>query len=502
MVEVQLRAIGKSFPGVQALTDVTLAATPGSVHVVAGENGAGKSTLMKVLAGIYQPDNGQVELDGESVVFHRPADARARGIVMIPQELSLVPDMTVADNIYVGAEPRRGALIDHAKMRRMAAEQLSRLNADIEPTATVRTLSVARMQLVEIARALASDADVLIMDEPTAALGNEDAQRLLETILDLKNQGKTIFYISHRLPEIMAIADQVWVLRDGALVARFAADELSEDRLISAMAGTSARVAAAVAEHREPGPVLLEVRALSGSAFHDIGLEVRQGEVVGLAGLVGAGRTELALAILGVQPSASGQVLVDGKPQRIRSPREAIRAGIAYVPEDRKGAGLVLDGFSIRENTTIPLLDRLKRRGLVRRGIESATAKELVDTVGTVYRDVEQPVATLSGGNQQKVVLARWLGVRPRVLILDEPTRGIDINAKREIYALVARLAAEGMGVLLISSEIEELLEHSDRMLVMREGRLAGRLERNNYTREAVLRLALPEHHGKGAEQL
>lgn len=495
---VELRGIGKRFPGVQALADVSLAATPGSVHVIAGENGAGKSTLMKVLAGLYQPDDGEILLDGQPVVLHDPGAARKRGIAMIPQELSLVPDMSVADNIFVGEEPRSGIFVDHSAMRRAAREQLAKLNADIDPSVPVRQLSIARKQMVEIARALSCDADILIMDEPTAALGNEDAQRLLDTIVDLKNQGKIVFYISHRIPEIMAIADHVWILRDGVLVADYEAAELTTERIIAAMAGASSTRQASEGRQSQPGQVLLDVQGLTvPGVFSDITFQVRAGEVVGLAGLIGAGRTEVALTVLGLLRAAQGRILVDGEERRLRNPRDAIRAGIAYVPEDRKGAGLVLGRFSIRENATIPLLDRMKQSGLIRRAVESAQARALVDAVGTIYRDVEQPIATLSGGNQQKVVLARWLGAKPRVLILDEPTRGIDINAKHEIYALISRLAQEGMGVLLISSELEELIDHSDRMLVMREGRLSGELPREQYARDVVLRLALPEHEDK-----
>jgi len=490
---LEMRHIRKQYPGVVALDGVNLAVHAGQVHALVGENGAGKSTLMKILAGAEQPDAGEVLLDGAPVRVTSPIQAMALGISIIYQEFNLVPTMSVEENIFLGREPVRGfGLVDRREMRRRATELLTSLDAQVDPAALVGTLSVAQQQMVEIAKAVSVEARVIAMDEPTATLTDHEIERLFALIRSLREQQVGIIYISHRLDEIDAIADQVTVLRDGRWVSSDAKAGLDRAEIIRRMVGREV-TGQYPRRQCQPGAVVLEVEHLQRrGVLKDISFTVRAGEIVGLAGLVGAGRTEVARAIFGADPLDSGTVSIDGRPVRLRHPRDAVRAGIGLVTEDRKGQGLVLN-MVVRENTTLANLRAVSRGGWIQRARENAFVQDYVGSLDIRTPSIEQAVRNLSGGNQQKVVLAKWLFTSARVLILDEPTRGIDVGAKAEIYELANRLAEQGVAVLLISSELEEVLGLSDRVLVMHEGHLAGELSAGEATPERVMRLATGE---------
>jgi ABC-type sugar transport system ATPase subunit len=492
---LQARGLSKSFPGVQALDGVDLEVFPGEVHALMGENGAGKSTLMKILAGLYPPDSGTICFGGRVVTIPNPHAAAQLGIGMIHQELMPFPDLTVAENLLMGAEPTRRfpGWVDRGALKTAATRSLSRLGASIDPEARMGDLTVAQIQTVEIARALARAARVLIMDEPTSALSDHEAEALFRAIAELRSQGLAILYISHRMAEVFRLADRVTVLRDGRLAGTDRIAEVDEPGLIRLMVGRELSEGAA----RRPAPEEKKTEALRvdgltrSPAFRDVGFVLRQGEVLGLAGLMGAGRTEVLNAIAGLEPAEAGAIHLVGQQVRIRRPADAHRHGIALVTEDRKVSGLV-PRMSVAANLTLASLRHCCSIGVIRGRREAAVADEQIMRFNIRTAGREQAVEDLSGGNQQKVVLAKALLTQPRVLLLDEPTRGIDVAAKAEVYDLIARLAAEGMAILLVSSELPELLRLCDRLLVLREGEISGELFPRETSPEEILRLAMP----------
>ncbi len=491
---LRMTGVVKSFYGVTVLHGVDLACAAGEVHAIVGENGAGKSTLMKVLAGVHRPDAGTVAIDGEPVELHHPLDAQHHGVAIIYQEFNLLPDRTVAQNVFLGREPVRRGMVDARRMERDADALLERLGAGgtIRAGQTVRELSIAEQQTVEIAKALSLDARILVMDEPTAALSPAEAEGLLERVAALKAEGIAVLYISHRLREVFAIADRITVLKDGAKVAEVAPSEVTSGELVGMMVGRE--LDDWFPPRGEPGDlgdVRLAVRGGANAKLADVDLEVRAGEIVGLAGLQGSGRTELARALFGVEPFTAGQVEVGGRPVRIRSPRHAIRERMGFITEDRKVEGLV-PVASVTDNTLLgwrALSAKVRRR----RGIEEAVkVSELLDSLELHAASLDQEVRYLSGGNQQKVVLGKWLATQPDVLIFDEPTRGIDVGAKAGIHQLMRDLARGGKAVLMISSELPEVLGMSDRVVVLRGGRIAGELPAGA-SEEEVIRMATGE---------
>ncbi len=489
---LRLVGLSKRFGGVAAVDEVDFELCAGEVHALVGENGAGKSTLMKLAHGLERPDAGRIEVDGEPVKLSSPRDAEAVGIAMIPQELDLFLELTVAENLYVGRARPRAAWggIDHRAMRRSAQERLADIGIELDPGARVATLSVAARQLVAIARALFADARIVIMDEPTASLADRETERLFAVIRDLVSREVGVIYISHRLAEVFELADRVTVLRDGHVVETRPADGADEESLVEAMIG---RPVDDRFRHqpKEAGDVLLELAGLSREGeFEDVSFDLLAGEIVGLAGLVGAGRSELAQTVFGIRRPKHGEIRVAGQPTRIRDPERAMRNGIFYVPEERKSQGLI-GPQSITANVTLPSLARYTHRGLVSRHAEHKATVELMRRLTVSGGEAEDSVDRLSGGNQQKVVLAKALASRPRVLLLDEPTRGVDVGARDEIYRLIDELAGQGMAILLISSDLEEVLGMSDRVLVMREGRLAGELSGQDASRDRVMGLAM-----------
>ncbi|MEV7872349.1 sugar ABC transporter ATP-binding protein [Streptomyces sp. NPDC088124] len=485
-----LRDVSKSFGAVRALRDVSLHLLPGEAHALAGENGAGKSTLIKTLAGVHRPDAGEILLDGAPVVFHGPADARDAGIAVIYQEPTLFPDLSIAENIFMGRQPRRSlGRIDHRAVRETTAALMKRLGVELDPDRPARGLSIADQQIVEIAKALSFDARVLIMDEPTAALTGGETARLFSVVRTLRAEGAAVLFISHRLEEIFALCQRVTVLRDGRWISSRPLAGLTEDDLVRSMVGRELgelypKQRAAV------GGTALSVRRLTREGvFRDISFEVRRGEIVALAGLVGAGRSEVAQAVFGVDRADAGEVEVAGRTLPAGSPTAAMAAGLALVPEDRRLNGLVMD-LSIERNIGLTGLDRLGRGGLVRRVLERGRAADWAVRLQLKYNRLADPVGVLSGGNQQKVVLAKWLATEPAVLIVDEPTRGIDVGTKAEVHRLLSALAADGLAVLMISSDLPEVLGMADRVLVMHEGRLTAEIPRAEANEETVMAAA------------
>jgi ABC-type sugar transport system ATPase subunit len=501
----RLRKATKHFGGVTAVEDVDFDLRPGEVHALVGENGAGKSTLMKIVHGLYTPDEGTLEVSGEAVEFSSPRDAEAAGIAMIPQELDLFPELSVTENLFVGRHrPRtRWGTLDRAAMRAAARERLRSLGVDLDVTTTVKGLSAANQQIVAIARALVGEAKAVVMDEPTASLTEREVQQLFRIISDLTSGGVGVVYISHRLEEIFTISDRVTVLRDGHHVTTALASELDAEELVRLMVGRPLNELFTRSSH-SPGEVALEVRGLSRAGeFEGIDLVVRRSEIVGLSGLVGAGRSELAQSIFGIRSPESGEIRIDGEDVQIRSPQAAMERGIFYVPEERRSQGLILP-FSIKNNITLSILDRISRFGFVPRA-ERQTADRFAKNLSIRGAQMSDPVSRLSGGNQQKVVLAKSLAREPSILLLDEPTRGIDVGAKSEIYRLIDELAKEGKAILLISSELEEVLSMTDRVVVMREGRITGEFGRSEANQEVVMTAATggenrPASDGSGKE--
>ncbi|WP_019813377.1 sugar ABC transporter ATP-binding protein [Saccharomonospora saliphila] len=481
---VRMRGVSKQFWGNEVLRDVDLELYAGRVHALVGENGAGKSTLMKILAGVHRADAGTVELDGQRVEFASPRQAQAAGISIVHQELNLLDDRTVAENVFLGSEPVRRGTVDRGRMEADTAALLDDLGAEgISPRDPVRRLPVAQRQVVEIVKALAFDVRVLAMDEPTAALADNEVELLYGLVRRLCDRGIAVLYVSHRLTEVFDLSHQITVLKDGALVTSCPASELDSDRLVRHMVGRSLEALFPPrAEASSLGDTRLRLRDCGNLRLDGITLDVRAGEIVGLAGLQGAGRSAVARAVCGIEPFRTGTVELDGGRVRLRTPRAAVRHGIAHVTEDRKGEGLALRQ-SVRDNAL------LVRRAAFGRGRGGLDLGALLDSVTVVARSPEQEVRYLSGGNQQKVVLAKWLAVEPRVLVVDEPTRGVDVGAKQTVYELLRGLAAEGVAILMISSELPELIGMSDRVLVLHDGRIAGELPAGP-SEEAVMRLA------------
>lgn len=481
--------VSKSFPGVRALRDVSLKLFPGEVLAVIGENGAGKSTLMKVVAGIQQPDTGRLCIGGQAVLMESTRDARRLGIALIHQELALADNLDVGSNLFLGCEPRHGIFLDRHRQDREAARALSRVGLECSPRTPLVSLSPGRQQLVEIARALIAGARIIIMDEPTSSLSQGEADRLYQLIRDLKSDGVGILYISHRLGEVRELADRVTVLRDGCNAGELQAREINHDAMVRLMVGRD--IVQQERPCRSRGQPLLEVQGLRTLAHpsRTIDFNVRPGEIVGMAGLVGSGRSEILRAIFGIDPRVSGVVRVAGDEVPPHSPPRAIVHGLGFVPEDRKHEGIFLE-MSVGENATIASIGRRSRWGLIRPSEERRTALDLMQQLDVRPMQPGQTAQFLSGGNQQKIVLAKWLALKPRVLLLDEPTRGVDILAKQEIYRMIESLAANGVAILFVSSELEEVLRLSDRTLVLCEGHIIGELGRERLSEESVMHLA------------
>lgn len=484
---LELDGIKKTFPGVRALDNVSFDVAPGEVHALLGENGAGKSTLIKIMSGVYQPDAGTMSMGGENVGFASPLEAQAAGIATIYQELLLFPELTVAENIFMGHPPRtRLGAIDWAAMRQRAAEILASLDIhDLDASQIVGALSIGNRQRVEIAKALSRDARILIMDEPTAALTEADVVRLFGIVRRLRERGVGIVYISHRLEEVFELADRVTVLRDGQYVATKPVSETDRDDLITMMVGRTIEALFPKAD-AELGEVVLAVEGLDRRPLtKDVSFAVRAGEIVGFAGLVGSGRSELAQAIFGITLADAGTIHVGGKQVDIKSPRDAKALGIAYVPEDRGIQGLIRP-MTVRENLSLAVLERMAKGPFIDRSAEDDLARRSIRQFAIRASGAEQVVNKLSGGNQQKVVLGKWLASEPRVLIMDEPTRGVDVGAKAEIHRLMGELVEQGLAILMISSELPEILGMSDRILVMREGRIVAEFDRSEADQEQV----------------
>ena len=485
-----LRHAAKSFGAVQAVADASIELYRGETHALVGENGAGKSTVVKMLAGVHQPDSGELIVNGTAVRLSGPADAQAAGIAVIYQEPLLFPDLTVAENIYMGRQPlRRGRRIDAAAMKDRVNELFGRLGVRLDPDRICRGLSIADQQLVEIAKALSLDATIIVMDEPTAALSAVETARLFEVVATLRAAGAAVLFISHRLEEVFEICQRVTVMRDGRQVLSQPLAGLTAHDLVRAMVGRDIAERVATGRPAAGEPVLTVEHLTREGVFIDISLQVRAGEIVALAGLVGSGRSEVARAIFGIDRYHAGRVTVNGRSLRAASPSAAMAAGIGFVPEDRRQQGLVME-MSVQQNVALASLRRLRRAGIVTGGLERRFSADWVARLQIKYGRLTDPVASLSGGNQQKVVLARWLARKPALLIIDEPTRGIDIATKSQVHGLLSDLAGSGVAILMISSELPEVLRLGDRILVMREGRLVAEFARADATEESVVAAA------------
>jgi ribose transport system ATP-binding protein len=490
---LELRGIVKRFPGVLALNGVSLDVRAGEVHALLGENGAGKSTLIKTISGVYQPDAGEIHIEGRRVAIRNPHDAQTRGISTIYQEFTLAPDLTVADNIFLGREPLRVralSIVDRKELIRRTRGVLSSLDPQIDPSATVRHLGVAQQQMVEIAKALSLDARLIVMDEPTATLTSHEIDRLFAAIDRLKQSGVAVVYVSHRLDEVKAICDRATILRDGLCVGTVPVTSTTVDEMIRLMVGRDLKdkfPKAAI----EPREEVLRVEELRRKGvLHGVSFSVRRGEIVGIAGLVGSKRTETARAIFGADPIDSGRIFLHGKPVKLRTPADAIANHIALVPEDRKRQG-IFASLSVRENVVLSALGRFSRRGILNLRSEKRRAQEFVTSLHIATPDLEKRLLDLSGGNQQKVVIAKWLNTEAEVFLFDEPTRGIDVGGKIEVYRLMGELLSRGAAIVMISSELPEILGLSDRILVMRDGRICGEFDRAEATEEKILNCAL-----------
>ncbi len=486
---LQIEKLSKQFPGVQALDAVDFQVYPGEILGLLGENGAGKSTLIKILSGVYAKDAGTILWQGAPVEIHSPHHAQILGITTIYQELALVPQLSVAENIFLNREPRRvraAGLVDFARMKRQAEEILADLGVELDGAKKVQELPVAAQQMVEIAKAISRNARLILMDEPTSALSSKEVVALFDLMRRLKEKDVSVVFVSHRLEEVLQVVERLVVFRDGKRVGELSGAEATEEKIIRLMVGRE--VGLFPKQDAKIGEPVLQVQNLSGSnGVRNVSLTVRAGEIVGLAGLIGAGRTEVARLICGADKLDAGQVLIQGKPVAIKNPSDAVRAGIGWIPEDRKNQGLVL-GMDVKQNTTLAILKRISNAvGTVRADSEKEIASEYVKTLSIATPSISQKVGNLSGGNQQKVVLAKWLSTKPQVLIMDEPTRGIDVGAKAEFHALMSRLAQQGIGILMISSELPEIMGMSDRVIVMCQGRVTGEFDRANFSQEAIM---------------
>jgi len=495
---LKMTGINKSFPGVKALQSVEIDVFPGECVALMGENGAGKSTLMKILSGVYSPDDGLIEINGKPATLTNPHQAQQLGVSIIYQEFKLFPNMTVEENVFVGREPSANGFVRWSTLRAAPLELLNQLGVDLDPSATVRELSVAQQQMVEIAKALSYNARIVIMDEPTSALTDTEVSALFEIINELKARGLGIIFISHRIEEVMTICDRITVLRDGQNAGELTRAEATPERIVQLMVGRHLSDLFQKEEIVQAGKPVLEVRGLSRTGtkrdataivLNDVSLTVRAGEIVGLAGLVGSGRTELARAVFGADSFSRGEILIDGNVVKIRGPQDAIQHGIGLVPEDRKQQALVLQ-LAVRENISLATLGSISSVGFIRRADERSLSQRFIEALQIRTPTMEQKVVNLSGGNQQKVVLAKWLALEPKVLLVDEPTRGVDVGAKAEVHALLNKLAQRGVAILMISSELPEIIGMSDRVLVMRQGTIAGELPRAEATQERIMALA------------
>ena len=488
---IRMSGISKAFSGNVVLNNVEFELHDGEIHALMGENGAGKSTLMKILCGICEKDAGSVMVDGQEMEFKSPKDSEAQGIAIIHQELNILPDLSVAENLFLGKEKTYGlfGILRKKEMHKEAKELLAKLGLDIDPSARAGDLSVGKQQIIEIAKAIASNAKYIIMDEPTAALTDREIKTLFKTVRELKAKGISFVYISHRMEEIFAICDRITILRDGTYVGVREIPKTTFDEIVAMMVGRELG-------ERFPsrkaviGEVKLQVNNLSADgAFEDVSFMVRKGEILGVAGLMGAGRTEVAQALFGYRKATAGEILIDGKPVKIHSPIDAMKQKIGFVSEDRKTEGLILD-FSIKENIMLTNLDKGSKSGVILPKLENKMVAKYIEQLRIRTASAEQSAKSLSGGNQQKIVIAKWLGTDPQILILDEPTRGVDIGAKKEIYQIMNNLAEAGVSILMISSELPEVIGMADRVMVMHEGKVTGTLTKKDMTQEKIMHYA------------
>lgn len=490
-MRIEMRNISKAFNGNPVLKKAQFSIETGEVHALMGENGAGKSTLMKILTGVYTKDEGQIKIDGQERTFKSAKEAEEYGIAFIHQELNILPNLTVAENMFLGKELAYGktGILRTREMNKIAEEQLASLGLHVKGSTLTAELSVGQQQIIEISKALMTNASVIIMDEPTAALTEREIETLFVIINKLRKEGVSFVYISHRMEEIFSICDVITILRDGEYVGTRAIPETSFDEVVSMMVGRSIGERYPVRK-ATIGNVIFEMRnGTKKGKFENVSFQVRKGEILGVAGLMGAGRTDIMKAIFGYEPLDSGQIFMNGKEVKITSPIDAIDERIAFITEDRKSEGLVLD-FSIRENLALPNFNRLSKGTVIDRKIEQQFTDDMMKLLNVKATDGEQKVKSLSGGNQQKVVIAKWLGIQPQLLILDEPTRGVDVGAKKEIYAAMNQLVEQGEAVIMVSSELPEILGMSDRVLVIHEGKIGGILEKNEATQESIMALA------------
>ena len=487
---IQMSGISKSFSGNQVLNDVSFELANGEIHALMGENGAGKSTLMKILSGIHHKDSGHILVDGEEQTFKTIKDSERCGIHVIHQELNILPDLSVAENLFLGKELTYGfGIMKRAEMRRQAHDLLCKLGLDIDPKTRAGDLSVGKQQLVEIAKAIASDAKYIVMDEPTAALTDREIQTLFETVRELKNKGISFVYISHRMEEIFAICDRITILRDGQYAGVRDIPKTSFDEIVAMMVGRELGERFPERQHCISDIKLNVDNLCANHAFENVSFELRKGEVLVLAGLMGSGRTEVAQTLFGARKASGGSITIDGQAVKIHNPIQAMQHKIGFVTEDRKTEGLLLD-FSIQDNIMLTNFDKTCRMGITQPASENQFVQKFIDQLAIRTTNAHLPVKSLSGGNQQKVVLAKWLGTEPDILILDEPTRGVDIGAKKEIYTIINQLAEAGVAILMISSELPEVIGMADRVLVMHEGRITGEVHKNNMTQENIMHYA------------
>ena len=493
---LQLKGIVKDFPGTRALDGVHLEVEYGQVHAIVGENGAGKSTLMNIISGVFQQTEGTMIFEGKEVRFDNPLEAMKLGIGIVHQEISLCPQISVAENVFLGHTPGKGGIADFSYMVRKSRELLESMNCHIDPRKKVQNLSIAEQQIVEIVKALSMNCKLLILDEPTSSLTEVETKELFRTVLHLKQQGISVLYISHRLAEIIDICDQITVFRDGKYIGTRKVNEITTDDMIAMMVGRKLENIYPHKAETVSDEILLEGKHFSGEMFHDVSFQLKKGEILGFSGLVGAGRSELFRAFCGIDRKKSGEIIYKGKPLTIRNFRQAIDNGIAYITENRKEDGLFLK-YNIRQNITAPCLDKVLTGITLNRAKEDAIAHEYVDKIKIKVFSLDQLCSALSGGNQQKVLFAKWLTVDPQILIIDEPTRGIDVGVRLEIYQILRNLAEQGIGVIVISSDLPEVLGLCDRMIVMAEGRISGELKGEEMTELAAMALA----SGYDAEQ-
>ena len=487
---IQMNGISKSFSGNQVLNEVSFELANGEIHALMGENGAGKSTLMKILSGIHHKDSGHIRVDGEEHTFKTIKDSERCGIHVIHQELNILPDLSVAENLFLGKELTYGfGIMKRAEMRRQAHDLLCKLGLDIDPKTRAGDLSVGKQQLVEIAKAIASDAKYIVMDEPTAALTDREIQTLFETVRELKNKGISFVYISHRMEEIFAICDRITILRDGQYAGVRDIPKTSFDEIVAMMVGRELGERFPERQHCIGDTKLSVDNLCANHVFENVSFELRKGEVLVLAGLMGAGRTEVAQTLFGARKANSGSITIDGQAVKIHNPIQAMQHKIGFVTEDRKTEGLLLD-FSIQDNIMLTNFDKTCRMGITQPTSENQFVQKFIDQLAIRTTNAHLPVKSLSGGNQQKVVLAKWLGTEPDILILDEPTRGVDIGAKKEIYTIINQLAEAGVAILMISSELPEVIGMADRVLVMHEGRITGEVNKSNMTQENIMHYA------------